>query len=488
MRGNGRGAHGEDVHLAAELLEALLLGDAEPLLVVDDHEAEVLEGDVLLDEAVGADDDVDRAGAETLGDLALLKVGAEAAQDLHLHGEGAEALGESGVVLLGQDGGGTEHRGLLAVLDRLEGRSNRHLGLAVADVAADQAIEGVGELHARLHLGDGLKLVGGLHEGEGLLHLPLPCAVGGEGVAGEHLSGCVEGQQLVGHLAGGAAGAVPGAAPLLAAEAGEGRGRLAGGEVGADAVEEVAGDVEAVAAGVLEGEVLLLAVLGGDAAGADEARNTVVDVDDVGAGLKLRKEGLAAEGLAAERPAPLGAAKHLAVGEEDEGARAEGQGEALEGGGGDEGDGAGLGGRVHAGGDASADVLLAEDFAEALRVVGQHDDAFAVAGAAACALGKGVEAAPVSRRGRDARLATVGRRAEGLEVEAAGAGFERVVDSGPGPQRRGEAGGKLAALLLAAPLGGDALLHLLARLADAQRLVEGDDTARPGGSRGGRPL
>ncbi len=45
----------------AHLLQALLVGDAEALLLVDDHEAEVLELDVLLQEAVRADDDVDAA-------------------------------------------------------------------------------------------------------------------------------------------------------------------------------------------------------------------------------------------------------------------------------------------------------------------------------------------------------------------------------------------------------------------------------------------
>ena len=189
----------------------------------------------------------------------------------------------------------------------------------------------MGQLHALLHLSDGLQLVGGLDEGEGFLHLALPCGVGGEGVAGEHLAGRVEGEKLLGHLPGGAAGPVPGAAPLLAAEAGQGGRRLAGGEVGADAVEEVAGDVEAVATGVLEGEVLALAVLRGDPPGADETGNAVVDVDDVRAGLKLRQESLAAERLAAQGAASLRAAEHLAVGEQDEGAGAEGEREALEG-------------------------------------------------------------------------------------------------------------------------------------------------------------
>ena len=54
----------QDVDLAAQLLEALLVRDAEALLLVDDDQAEVLERDVLLEEPVRADDDVDRAGRE----------------------------------------------------------------------------------------------------------------------------------------------------------------------------------------------------------------------------------------------------------------------------------------------------------------------------------------------------------------------------------------------------------------------------------------
>ena len=46
-----------------QLLDRLLVGDAEALLLVDDEQAEVLERDVLGEQAVGADDDVDLAVA-----------------------------------------------------------------------------------------------------------------------------------------------------------------------------------------------------------------------------------------------------------------------------------------------------------------------------------------------------------------------------------------------------------------------------------------
>ena len=50
-------------------------------------------------------------------------------------------------VLLGQDRGRHEHGHLVAGVDRLERRPHRHFGLAVADVAAQQAIHRPRLLH-----------------------------------------------------------------------------------------------------------------------------------------------------------------------------------------------------------------------------------------------------------------------------------------------------------------------------------------------------
>ena len=61
------------MHLGAQLLEPLLMGDAEMLLLVDDDQAEVLELDRLAKQRMGADDDVDRAVGEAF--LGLGKFG-----------------------------------------------------------------------------------------------------------------------------------------------------------------------------------------------------------------------------------------------------------------------------------------------------------------------------------------------------------------------------------------------------------------------------
>ena len=61
------------MHLGAQLLELLLVGDAEMLLLVDDDEAEVPEFDSLAEQRVGADDDIDLALGEAL--LGLRQLG-----------------------------------------------------------------------------------------------------------------------------------------------------------------------------------------------------------------------------------------------------------------------------------------------------------------------------------------------------------------------------------------------------------------------------
>ena len=59
--GDGRGRHREHVDVGLELLDALLVLDAEALLLVDHQETEILELDPLGQQPVGADDAVDLA-------------------------------------------------------------------------------------------------------------------------------------------------------------------------------------------------------------------------------------------------------------------------------------------------------------------------------------------------------------------------------------------------------------------------------------------
>ena len=125
----------------AQRLELLLVLDAEALLLVDDDQAELLEPGRRLQQPVRADDDVGRAVGRPCSSVSLgLLRRLEPGQLPDLDRELAHPLGERVEVLLGEQRRRHQHGHLLAVLHRLERRPHRDLGLAVADVAADQPV------------------------------------------------------------------------------------------------------------------------------------------------------------------------------------------------------------------------------------------------------------------------------------------------------------------------------------------------------------
>jgi hypothetical protein len=215
---DGRGGERQHVHGARQLPDLLLLCHAETMLLVDHHQAEVGELHVLRQQPVGADDDVDVLLRHACHDLLLLLLRAEARQHLDLDREVGEPLAERVAVLLGEDRRGHEHRHLPAVLHRLERGADRDLGLAVAHVAADQAVHGRRRLHVDAHVLDRLELVGRLVVGERRLELLLPHGVGLERVARERAPRGVGLQQALRHVLDRALRAGLGLGPLGAPE------------------------------------------------------------------------------------------------------------------------------------------------------------------------------------------------------------------------------------------------------------------------------
>ena len=84
--------------------------------------------------------------------------------------------------------------------------AHRDLGLAEADVGADQAVHRARQLHVGLDVVDGLGLVGGQRVGEEGLHLALPRGVGAERVPDRHRALAVEVDELLGDEERGRAG------------------------------------------------------------------------------------------------------------------------------------------------------------------------------------------------------------------------------------------------------------------------------------------
>ena len=137
---DGRGGHDQEVRRALGLLgEHHALGDAEAVLLVHNGEAEAFVGDMLLEDGVGADEDVDRAVGKThqaaLPRTPLLPPG----QDGDVDRQAGEHAGERVMMLAGEDFGRGEQGRLRAGLDRREHRHQRDEGLARADIALEQA-------------------------------------------------------------------------------------------------------------------------------------------------------------------------------------------------------------------------------------------------------------------------------------------------------------------------------------------------------------
>ena len=293
----------QHVDVGAQLLDQLLVLHAEALLLVDDEQAEVLELDVSGEEPVRRDDDVDRPVLHTLDDRVLLLGREKARQHLDPHRVVREPLAERLAVLVGEQRGRDEHRHLLAVLHRFERGPDRHLRLAVADVAAHEAVHGHGSLHVGLDVLDGLELVGRLLVRERLLDLALPRRVGPEGVARRREPLPVEHDQLLGDLADGRAH--PGARllPVAAAHPVQ-RGCVASG-VAAHGADLIGRDVQLVAAAVLQQQVVALDTADGPLRHPRVATDAVLVVHDEVAGLERVVEvgaTLGARGAAVHAP------------------------------------------------------------------------------------------------------------------------------------------------------------------------------------------
>src|SRR5580704_4988820 len=97
---NRRRAHGEHVHVVLELLDALLMTNAETLLFIHHQEAEVAKDYVLRKHAVRSDDDVHFAFGQALQDFGDFLLIAKTAEHFDAHWKGGEAALESFEVLI----------------------------------------------------------------------------------------------------------------------------------------------------------------------------------------------------------------------------------------------------------------------------------------------------------------------------------------------------------------------------------------------------
>ena len=238
----------EHVDLEPQRADELLLRDAEALLLVEDHEAELLRDHVAREDPVRSDENLHLALAELVEDPRLVGARAEAGDHLDAHGKVAVALAEGVPVLLGEDRRRAEHEGLLPVQSGRERRAHCDLRLAEADVAADEPVHRPRRLEILLDGFDRPHLVVGLPIGEGRLQALEPVLAQVERDPGSLLAAGVEREELPGKLADGRPRPALQVLPGLAAELRQRGGARVRADVAADLGKLLVRDVQAVLA------------------------------------------------------------------------------------------------------------------------------------------------------------------------------------------------------------------------------------------------
>ena len=257
------------------------------LLLVDDEKAQVPEPDGLGEQRMRADDDVDLAVLQSLAHLRQLLRGDQPRGLRDLHGKAAEALGEGLEVLPRQKRRRHDHRDLFSFHDREESRSQRHFGLAEADIAANEPVH-------RLALGkvfgdrvDAGELIVGLLVGEARDELVIgpvghsehgrwPCLARGRNL-----------DQLLRHLADALLHAGLAPLPGRAAELVQVRARLVG-AVARQKLHVLDGQEKLVAARIFQLHAIVRRARRGDGLKADEAADAVIGMDHEIAGREAR--------------------------------------------------------------------------------------------------------------------------------------------------------------------------------------------------------
>ncbi len=272
----------------ADFLEALLVLHAETLLFVDDDEAEIFPCDIFREQAVRADHEIHFALRDIFQDRLDFFRAAEAAEHFDAHRERLEALLERLECWKQSTVVGASTATCLPSPMRFESRAHHDFGLAVTDVAAEQAVHRLRAFHVALDIGDGGFLIARFGEFEGVFEFALPVAVGGETripapacarrKASEALppyrAFCVLMRVLVRvHVA-----------PPILSSCGF---RFAFAAKSLHQIHARQRHVELVAARIFEQHVVAFGIALGDLADAEELADAVFDVDHVIAGLEI---------------------------------------------------------------------------------------------------------------------------------------------------------------------------------------------------------
>ena len=181
--GNRRGGQRQYIDALLQPLDGFLVGHAEALFLIHHQQPQILKFHILRQQPVRADDHIDRSFLQILQYLFLFRRGFKPAQHLDVHRKAREAVQHRGVMLLHQNRSRREHGGLFAAHHRLEHGAERNLRLAIAHIAAQQAIHHARTFHIALDIFDRRQLIRRFLVGEIILEFALPRGIRFERIA-----------------------------------------------------------------------------------------------------------------------------------------------------------------------------------------------------------------------------------------------------------------------------------------------------------------
>ncbi len=137
----------------------------ESVLLVDHHQAQILECDLLLEQRMGADQNVDTALLERVHDLGALAAFLAAGEQRDAQAASLAERADGPKVLARQQLGRRHQCGLRAGLDRSRHGQQRHHRFAAADIALQQTKHALRTVEVGIDFGQRADL--GTGEGEG---------------------------------------------------------------------------------------------------------------------------------------------------------------------------------------------------------------------------------------------------------------------------------------------------------------------------------
>ena len=169
----------------ADILDRLLVRHAEALLLVDNEQAQILElaSSLPSSRCVPTIRSISPVSSFRMISASVPAACGNALSISQRTGKPSKRRLHGVIMLLREHRRRHKNGRLLAVGHAFERGAQRHLGLAVPHVAAQQAVHRGRRFHVLLDILDRLQLVGRFLEGEIILELALPCAVRAEGVA-----------------------------------------------------------------------------------------------------------------------------------------------------------------------------------------------------------------------------------------------------------------------------------------------------------------